>query len=180
MPQGQGYHPNPAEAMRLTRLIVDLKTKGYRQVTIAEALGINPRTVSSHLHRAGVLTGRHNQYRDPEHLPPLGTIEWRDPPPDSEPMAVDYKMSLPARSVANQVRHLQAINGVVRLAFDVTHAREANDYRWISQVRADLDEMAEYTRRLIAVIDDEDTRARARTDHGERDDIRPTLRRVAG
>lgn len=184
MPAGdnQGYQPTEAEKARLSQLIVGLYTRGYRQISIANALGIDARTVSKYLHRAGVAT-RRNQYADPPHLPRLQPIAWRDSALANEPPPDPYRLSLAARSVRDSLRNLREINGVVRLAYDVTEALDNRDAEWVRGVRSDLDALSDYLRRLIAVVDDENLRRRARTDHGERDDLRTTphaVRTAAG
>lgn len=177
---------SPSERARLDGMLLELAKQGYSQRTLARAFGLGQSTVASHLLRVGFkFTKRTNQHsRVDASLPPLDDhISWRDNESAPEPVIAPpgYTLSLPARTISNELRHLQQINGVVRLAYDVTNALAAGDKAWVAGVREDLDATAEYVRRLIAVIDDDELRHRARTDHGERDDLRPpTLRRVVG
>lgn len=171
------------EQNRVSQIIYDLRLKGYGQYQIAEALGLAQSTVSGHLVRRGVRFrgNQHTAEAAQRNLPPLGTIPWRDSelPPETDPLAQPYHLSLAARAARDALRHMRDINAVVRMAYDVTDAQAAGDANWINEQRATLTELADYIRRLTAVVEDEELRHRARVDHGERDDLRTAPRLVS-
>jgi hypothetical protein len=170
------------EQARVSQIIYELRLKGYNQYQIAEAVGLAQSSVSGHLVRRGVRFqgNQHTAQAAQRNLPPLGTIPWRDSevPPETDNTPQPYHLSIAARAVKDSLRHLRDINGVVRMAYDMTDAVAAHDTAWVNEQRATVAELADYVRRLAAVVESEELRHRARVDHGERDDLRSTPRLV--